>query len=590
MENKTNIFKNLIWVARQTISVDKKYIFILIISMIISGIIPPISLIMMQKILNELQLKSSLRTLFLFIAIYVLIDLFQSIYNNILEYYKTKFSLEFDLKFNESILKKASRLKLKSYENSEIYDMINRAQYESNGKLISYLEIFTGVLSKLLTMISYLIILLSFKPWIVICIIIIPVIKFLVSRKINIMSFNLIKSRTNDARKSWYMQYLLTYGDFYKELKTYNIFNYFIDRYKKYIKKFNKQDTNLAKKSTILMSIITVFELIIDGILFSYIIFNGFKGKILIGNVMTYMKTITQIKEQMISILQAFSGMNKESLFIDQLIKYFDLEETNDSGSIKINEIKNIKIENLYYKYREEQDYVLKNISLEIKENETVAVIGQNGSGKTTLIKILMGFYDDYEGEIYINGINMKEIDKKSILERIATLFQDFVKYEATFRENISYGNLGILKDDNKLYSIINKFGINELIRNSEKDLDTQIGHWFDNGKQISLGQWQKVALSRAFAKNASLYILDEPNSALDAISEYNLSTSYSKLLENSMGIIVAHKFNNFIKDVDNIIILSDGVISGKGTHHDLINTNKIYQRLYNIQIGALQE
>lgn len=590
MENKTNIFKNLIWVARQTISVDKKYIFILIISMIISGIIPPISLIMMQNILNELQLKSSLRTLFLFIAIYVLIDLFQSIYNNILEYYKTKFSLEFDLKFNESILKKASRLKLKSYENSEIYDMINRAQYESNGKLISYLEIFTGVLSKLLTMISYLIILLSFKPWIVICIIIIPVIKFLVSRKINIMSFNLIKSRTNDARKSWYMQYLLTYGDFYKELKTYNIFNYFIDRYKKYIKKFNKQDTNLAKKSTILMSIITVFELIIDGILFSYIIFNGFKGKILIGNVMTYMKTITQIKEQMISILQAFSGMNKESLFIDQLIKYFDLQEINDSGSIKINEIKNIKIENLYYKYREEQDYVLKNINLEIKENETVAVIGQNGSGKTTLIKILMGFYDDYEGEIYINGINMKEIDKKSILARIATLFQDFVKYEATFRENISYGNLGIIKDDNKLYSIINKFGINELIRNSEKDLDTQIGHWFDNGKQISLGQWQKVALSRAFAKNASLYILDEPNSALDAISEYNLSISYSKLLENSMGIIVAHKFNNFIKDVDNIIILSDGVISGKGTHHDLINTNKIYQRLYNIQIGALKE
>ncbi|MCC0648802.1 ABC transporter ATP-binding protein [Clostridioides difficile] len=590
MENKTNIFKNLIWVAKQTILIDKKYIFILITSMIISGIIPPISLIMMQKILNELQIKSSLSTLFLFIFIYVLIDLFQSIYNNVLEYYKTKFSLRFDLKFNELILKKASRLKLKSYENSEVYDMINRAQYESNGKLILYLQTFTGVLSKILTMISYLIILLSFKPWIVVCIIIIPIIKFLVSRKINIMSFNLIKNRTNDARKSWYMQYLLTYGDFYKELKTYNIFNYFIDKYKKYVKEFNRQDINLVKKSTILMSIITIFELIIDGILFSYIIFNGFKGKILIGNVMTYMKTITQIKEQMISILQAFSGMNKESLFIDQLIKYFDLQEINDSGTVKISEIKNIKIENLYYKYREEQDYVLKNINLEIKENETIAIIGQNGSGKTTLIKILMGFYDDYEGEIYINGINMKEIDKKSILSRIATLFQDFVKYEATFRENISYGNLEILKDDEKLYSITNKFGINELIKNSEKALDTQVGHWFDNGKQISLGQWQKVALSRAFSKNANLYILDEPNSALDAISEYNLSVSYSKLLENSMGIIVAHKFNNFIKDVDNIIILSDGVISGEGTHHDLINTNKIYQKLYNIQIGTLKE
>ncbi|NEZ46347.1 ABC transporter ATP-binding protein [Clostridium niameyense] len=590
MENRTNIFKNLIWVAKYTFSFEKKYIFVLVIAMFITGIIPPLSTLVAQSIINELQTKSNLNIILSFVIIYVFIDLFESLFNCVLGYYKSKFFLAFNLHFSEVILKKASRLDLKSYENSETYDMINRAQYEGNGKLVTYLETFMGIFSKVITMITYLCILITFKSWIVICIIVIPVVKFLVSKKINIMSFNLIKNRTNDSRKCWYIQYVLTYGDFYKELKTYNLFNYFIKRYKGYTKKFNKDDIYLEKKNSIFFSIITIFEIIIDGILFSYIVFNGFIGKILIGNVLTYMKTISQIKEQMTNILQTLSEMNKESLFIDQLINYFNLPEVIDKGSIKIDKIENIKIKNLNYKYREEQDYVLKNINLEIKNNEIVAIVGQNGSGKTTLIKILMGFYDDYEGEIYVNDINLREIDKKAMLGKMATLFQDFVKYEATFRENISYGNLKVIDNDDRLYNISNKFGLNELIRSSNKGLDCQIGCWFDNGKQISLGQWQKVALARAFAKEADLYILDEPNSALDAISEYELSISYSKLLENSIGIIVAHKFNNFIKNVDKIIILSNGEISGEGKHNYLINANETYKKLYEIQIGTLQE
>ncbi|WP_139016151.1 hypothetical protein [Clostridium botulinum] len=246
--NKTNILKNLVWVIKELYNFDKKYLFISISKMIVEGSIPVLSLITMQKIMNLLQIKSNFKLLIGFILIYVFIDLFNLIYFSIMTYYNTKFSLGFDLKFNESILKKSSNLKLKSYENSEVYDTIKMAQQESDGKLIAYFGAFTNIISKLITIQSYLVILLSFKPWIVICVLIVPIIKFLLSKKISVMSFNIIKNRTNDSRKSWYLQWLLTYGDSYKELKTYNIFNYFIEKYKDYIKKFNIQDINLAKK------------------------------------------------------------------------------------------------------------------------------------------------------------------------------------------------------------------------------------------------------------------------------------------------------------------------------------------------------
>lgn len=195
-----------------------------------------------------------------------------------------------------------------------------------------------------------------------------------------------------------------------------------------------------------------------------------------------------------------------------------------------------------------------------------------------------MGFYDDYEGNIYINGIELKKIDQKSLIDKIATVFQDYVKYQATFRENISYGNMSVFEDDSVLYSICEELGIKRLIENSENKLDSQIGHWFDNGMQISIGQWQKVALARAFIKNAELYILDEPNSALDSIAEADMLKLYEKIIRNHMGIIVTHKFNVLVKRVDRIVVLSEGVISGIGTHESLLKLNSDYRKMYEAQ------
>lgn len=597
MKNKTNMIKNIWWVTKTIVQYNPLYLFVIITITIILGVLPPISTIMSQNIMNGIQKRANLETLLVFVFIYIGIDLIQGLINYFTSYYKFKFAQGYNLNISQKVLKKAAALELKSYENSEIYNMISRAQYEVEGKLLVFFELFIGIISSTVMTISYLLIILEFRLWILLCVLVVPCVKFLINNKINRKTFLLLRERTNDSRKCWYFQHLVTAGEAYKELKIYNLFNYFIEKYRRYKEKFNYEDLKLRKTSYFQLGGATFFETMIDGIIFFYIILCGYSGEILIGNVVTYMKTITQIKTQITAILQSLSQMNQESMFVDQLIEYLNLSEEekgakhhSDSELINIKNLESIEVKNLYYRYKEDQNYVLKNISFKIEGTQSIAIVGPNGSGKTTLLKILMGFYHDYEGEILINGIEFGKINKESVTKRIATMFQDFYKYEATFRENIAYGNLNLMQEDDILEEFCKKFKLDGLINETPEKLDCQIGYWFDGGKQISLGQWQKIGITRAFSKDADLYIMDEPNAALDAISEYNLSKLYSKLINQKKEIIVAHKFNNLVMDVDNILVLDCGEIIGNGTHEELLKTNQLYKSLFEIQTGIMDE
>ncbi|MDU3751559.1 MAG: ABC transporter ATP-binding protein [Peptoniphilus rhinitidis] len=578
-----NIFKNLIWIVHNMKIIDNKYIFISIVSTIINGIISPVSLIIMQKIINGVQTERNLNNIIFYIIIYISIDLFNSVYSNFLGYYNTKYSMKFNLYFSEKIYLKASRLSLSDYENSKTYDIMNRAQNQGGDNLLSYYENFMSIITQLITLSSYIFILINFRVWLVAVIMVIPIFKYIINNKFNLKRFEIIKQRTNDSRKSWYLTYLLSYGNFYKELKTYNLFSYFINKYKNLIKRFNKEDLEINKSQIKWSILLSVVETLVDGFIFYYTISLGFLGNILIGDVITYIRAISNSKSNITSILLELSNMVNQSLFIGQLFEFFDLEEEDISNKIKINEIREIEVKNLYYKYNSSKEYVLKNINLHINKNEKIAILGMNGSGKTTLIKLIMGFYRNYEGNILINGIEVRDIDKESLLKEISTLFQDFVKYEASFRENITYSNLKVMNEDEKIKNIANKFNFLNLINSYDKKLDTQLGMWFDEGINLSMGQWQKVALARAFAKESSLYILDEPNASMDSITEREISSLYKDILENKIGIIIAHKFLNIVGFVDEIIILQDGKIIERGNHESLLREGKFYKKLLGI-------
>lgn len=575
-------------------SFNKFYVFFAVILTIIQGIIPVISLVIMQDILNGLQESSMyVNQLFFLVFLYVIFEIINSVLNTYNTYLTSKVSFNFAKMLTVKLLDKASGLELKDYENSEIYNIINRAQSEGNEKIITFFNSFFSILRHLVTAVSYVAVLISFKVWIIGIVLIMPIIKYFYSLHVSKIQFEVQKARTTKVRKAWYITYLITTGNAFKEIKLFNLKDNFIKQYKRLTDEIIKQDLSILKGFSINSLFIEILDEFISGGIFLYIVYNGVIKAIKIGDVVSYTRCIFNIQSSIQSILSLFSIISRDSLFVSLYFDFLDmkinkLEMYNSKDLIYLNRIECIELKDVSYRFVGSKQYVLRHINLKINSGETVALVGKNGSGKTTLGKIILGFYDDYEGDIFINGINLRDINVDSLRARMGCIFQDYVKYEASVRDNISYGDLAQHDNDEKLIKTLEMSSFDyKLI--DERGLETMLGFWFDHGKQISLGEWQRIAIARAFIRDADFYVLDEPDASLDPESEAEILQQYSGVLEGKMGIFITHHLSNIKFLARKIVVLDKGKIIEQGTHDSLINIGKIYYRLYEKQNGLIK-
>ena len=586
-EVKDTFFTLFPRIIQTIVQVDRLYIGISFVVTVFQSLTPALSLLVMQQIINAIQQGiHDLNFVLRFVALYIFIDLLSTIIDGCMNYYTQKFSLKFDLYIAKTIMEKASSLSLWHYENSDTYDKIKLAERATGSTLMTQFASFSALVGQCITAFSYIVILFRFNYMVILIIIVIPVVKFFITNRINQKQFRVVKERTNETRKAWYYNFIVTNGTHFKELKSYHLLGYFIDKYTALVEKFNKQDTAIAKETMVKLTILSILEQVITGAIFAYIIYCGFLGRILLGDVVAYTRAVISNQTNIQSILQNISAIKKSNLYIGQYYRFMDLENRaalHTEEKVVVDTIRSLKVEHLSFKY-DTGDYVLKDLNFECSEGGIYAVVGKNGSGKTTLAKLLMGLYDNYEGNIYVNGIEMRTIDKEHYMKKTAVLFQEFIKYDATFRENIAYGNLAIMDEEEKLQELSEKFRLSHIIRSSKRHLDTQLGYWFDEGKQVSIGEWQKLAIARTFSKNADVVFLDEPNAALDAISDYEITGLYRELLQDKMGIIISHKFNNLIHQVNRILVLDQGELVESGAHTELLNKGGLYAQLYQLQ------
>jgi len=359
----------------------------------------------------------------------------------------------------------------------------------------------------------------------------------------------------------------------------FDLFSFLIKKYKKLKKDYNTDLIRIHNKRTIVDSILSIFEILIDFLIIFQIIAQTFAGDLLIGQFILYNSSINSFKTNLISIFSQVSSLYKNSSMIEQVRNFFEIpKEVINNEGINIDDIISIKLENVSYRYKDK--YTLKNINLTLTEGDFVVVMGYNGAGKSTLMKIIMGIYNDYEGDIYINGIDLKLINKNSYRKKIGVMFQNYIKYENSISENVWYGNLKYSSDKNKIGEILSKVNL-DIFSNQENH---QLGYQFNNGRQISIGQWQKLALARTIIREANLYIFDEPNSSLDLISEDIILNTIISETKNKIGIMIMHRFNQVISNATKIVVLKDGCIDDIGTHDELLEHKGIYYELYSIQ------
>lgn len=578
---------NTIYILKIIMQYKKKYLILIVLFSVLQAILPFLSLYISQSILNFIQtgvnaVDSYIKYIAMFILINISISISKQLYAHYLNLYRDYLYYE----LNCLIMNKTNDLSLADYENPEMYNSIQRAEQEIGIRPFNIISTLVGMISSVITLFSSLLILLQWHWFSILGFIVLPFLTFSYFKKISEYEYQTKYNRSTNERKSWYISHLLTKDRFIKEIKLFDLNDYLVERFKDYRFKFHQQNKYIFFKKDSFSLAYQLTNTLISSFLAILAFYEAIMGYILVGNVMTYINVVSKIENAISAIVVSYFSLVQDNMYVENIRMYLTYENKTLNNIVsekqKIKEIKKIKIINLSFKYPNSKEKVLDKINLEICAGENFALVGKNGSGKTTLIKILCGLYDNYEGAIYVNDINLRNIEMSSYKKLISAIFQDYNCYEFTAKENISFGDIQNFDDLTRVREAAKISGAEEFISKLPKGINQQLGNWFEEGIQLSGGQWQKVAISRAFMKKSHLLILDEPSASLDPISEYNF---YEKIIHEDTGnikIFITHRFNN-AKFTDKIIVMDKGKIVEFGSHESLIKNKQLYYKMYSI-------
>lgn len=566
---------------KQIMNFKKEYLIISFGIKILQGVMPAINVMLLQKIINIIQKqKSDLCTLIGYVAIYILIHEIIEMISLMYGKYSNDFGLEFSTHINIKMIDKALELSLCDFENSETYNIINRAQGQNGNDIIRYIENIFSTIQQIVAVISMGYILLKFRWQIVVIIIIIPMIKSILIYDLDKQAYAIRIQRTTNERKKWYLNFLVMTGSAFKEIKIFGLKNFILRTYNELQSQTVKEEKQIFLKQTATNIGLELFEGILSGGILFYILRCAFLKVILLGDATAYIDSVDSIKGHVNAIFDAVNNIIEQSMYISCLYEYLELPVKKDNNKkIETKKINSIKFEKVSFKYNSGK-YGVRDLNFEITSNQTIAIIGENGSGKTTLMKLLLGLYYDYEGRILINGAELSTINKELYYKKISVVFQDFIKYEASIRENIAYGNIEEITEEQNINKLIKEIGLEEKINNI-LGIDLILGNWFGES-QCSGGEWQRIAIARAlFNKNAEIYFFDEADAALDVIKQKEIYELIRNRTKNKICIYISHKISYICKNADAIIVLKNGRLEDIGTHDELIQKNNYYNQLY---------
>jgi ATP-binding cassette subfamily B protein len=494
-------------------------------------------------------------------------------------------------KINVMILEKALTLELAHFEDSEFYDKLTRARREASSRPLSLVIKTFDLIRNMISLLTIATFLFQFSPYAVLLLITAGIPAFIAEAKFSGEAFRIYRRRSAERRMQLYLEMVLTREDGVKEVKLLDLGRLFLERYIGIFKKIYQEDRNLVLRRGFWGFILGILASSAFYFAYGWVAFAAIAATISIGQMTMYIAQFRLGQNAVSDSLTCVNGMYEDNLYLSTLTEYLEHKVPEASGEIKIgpNPSEGIRFENVSFYYPGSSIAALDNLSLEIKPGESLALVGENGSGKTTLIKLLTRLYTPSEGNIYLDGLNIKDWDIESLRAKIGVIFQDFARYQLLVGENIGIGDVDNLNEKGLVSEAANKGMADSFIQNLPDAYDTQLGTWFNQGKELSGGQWQKIALSRAFMRNrADILILDEPTAAIDAKAEAEIFSHFRELTSNKISIIISHRFST-VRMADHIIVLEKGRISEQGSHQDLINLDDHYAKLFELQARGYQ-
>jgi len=487
---------------------------------------------------------------------------------------------------NVMILEKALTLELTHFENSDFYDKLTRARREASSRPLSLVMRTFGLAQNGVSLVSYGALLISFSPWAVALLILAGLPAFLAEAKFSGDKFRLFLWRSPETRMQLYLETVLAREDHVKEVKLFGLGPLFLERYRNIFRKLYKEDRDLTVRRDVwgfflgLIATATLYGA------YAWIALSAIAARITLGQMTMYLMLFRQGQSAVSAILSAVGGMYEDNLYLSTLYEYLETPADADRGAAVRGPRPDdgIRFENVSFQYPDAEQPTLVGINLHIRPGESLALVGENGSGKTTLIKLLTRLYHPTSGRITLDGQDLREWDEAALRDRIGVIFQDFTRYQLMLGENIGAGDVQHFEDEERWRDAGEKGMAAPIVETLPQGYRTPLGKWFNDGRELSGGQWQKIALSRAFMRSrADILVLDEPTAAMDAGAEAIIFEHFRALTKGRIAILISHRFST-VRMADQIVVIQDGRIIERGSHEELMRVNGHYAHLFSLQ------
>ncbi len=487
---------------------------------------------------------------------------------------------------NVMILEKALTLELAHFEDSEFYDKLTRARREASTRPLSLVTRTFGLGQNAISLISYGTLLFHFSPWAVLVLLLAGLPSFISETKFSGDAFRLFRWRSPETRMQLYLETVLAREDHAKEVKLYGLGPLLLERYRNIFNTLYRDDRDLTIRRDSwgfglgLLGTLTLYAAYV------WIAMSTVVGRITLGQMTMYLMLFRQGQSAVSAMLSAIGGMYEDNLYLSTLYEYLETPVPPSTGTVQVGAQPSdgIRFERVSFTYPGASEPALHDIDLHIKPGESLALVGQNGSGKTTLIKLLTRLYSPDSGRVLLDGTDLRDWDEGVLLQRVGVIFQDFARYQMRVGENVGVGDVTAFENAERWREASDKGMASEFIDTLPAGFDTQLGKWFRDGRELSGGQWQKIALARAFMRlRADILVLDEPTAAMDAEAEATIFEHFRELSGGRIAILISHRFST-VRMADQIIVIQDGRIKERGSHEQLMAQAGHYAHLFSLQ------
>jgi ATP-binding cassette subfamily B protein len=507
---------------------------------------------------------------------------------------------------NTAILAKATTLSLPDFEDSELYDRMTRARREASSRPVALVSDAFAFVQNTLTLLGYLALLVGFGGWVAAILLLSTVPATIAEVRFGKKQFKLRNWRSPESRKLLYLEHALASDEHAKEIRLFDLGALFLGRYVDTAEAFYEEDTKLAVKKSATTTGLSLIATLALYATYASVALLAARGALSLGTMTMYVLAFRQGQSAFQSALSSVGSIYEHNLYMSNLFGFLGDDEATigalgeprpgadgaarasvrPADGARAKGGAEIRFEGVGFCYPGKETYALRGIDLVLRPGEKVALVGHNGAGKTTFVKLMTGLYAPTEGRILVDGVDIREWDRRALVARFGVVFQDFNQYQLSFRENVGVGEVARMHDDPAIEQAVTRGGASTVVEAlaDKGGLDAALGQWFRGGVELSGGQWQKVALARGFMReDADVLVLDEPTAALDAESEHVVFDRFQALAEGRTTLVISHRFPT-VRMADRIVVLDGGEVCEEGTHDALLARDGLYAKLFRLQ------